>query len=154
MQEEAQQQHEQKLEQFEHCMSRGPTTPGSNSLAASVSEHETFPAKAASKRPDTAYEGGSLPAGLKTTVSSTNSRTAIDDYFTCPSDTGPGTLQDVNGVTQKSDATLAVEKLSCRGQSSYRTLDLAGLEPPKKAGGTVKPSPRPRQACKIAKATA
>ena len=162
MQEEAQQQHEQKLGRLEHGASKGQTKPGPDSLAASVStcsESERALVKLASKRPDTAYEGGNLPAdaGPKTTASSTSSRTRSDGYSSnTPSDTGLGTLQDVEGVTQHSDATLAAEKLSCRAQLSSRTLDRipAGPEPPKKAGGEVKPSPRRRQACKMFKTAA
>lgn len=160
MQEEAQQQHEQKLGRLEHGISRGQTTPGPDSLAASVStcsESEKGLVKAASKRPDTAYEGGSLPAdaGPKTTPSSTFSRNRSDS-MNIPSDTGLGTLQDVAGLTQQSDAILAAEKLSCRAQSSSRTLDSipAGPEPPKKADSEVKPSPRRRQACKMFKTAA
>ena len=160
IQEEEQQQHEQKLDRFEHGISRGHTTPGLDSLAASVSmcsETEKVLVQAASRRPDTAYEGGSLPAdgGRKTTASSSNSQTLLNDFSTNTL-SGFGTLQDVDGVTQQSDATLAAEKLSCRAQSSSTTLDrfAAGPEPPKKASGKVKPSPRPRQACKAFKTAA
>ena len=152
MQEEAQQQLEQKLDRLEHGISRGQTAPGPHGLPASVltySKSEKILVKVASNRPDTAYEGGSLPAdaGTKTAASSASSQVGSGGHVTnAPSDTG---LQDVDGVTQQSDATLAQEKLACRGQWSSKKLDRSstGPEPPKKAGRKVKPSPRPRQAC-------
>ena len=151
MQEEAQQQHEQKLGRLEHGMLWGQTTPGPDSLPASVStclESEKFLVKVASKRPDTAYEGGSRPAdaGPRMTASSASSQITSEGYFM---NTDHGTLQDGDAVTQQPGATLAAEKLSCRDQLSSRKLDRTsvGPEPPKKAGHSVKPSPRPRQAC-------
>lgn len=157
MQGEAQQQHEQKLGCLGHGTSRGQTVPALDSLAASVSTctHETGRVfvKVANKRPDTAYEGWSVSADAvpKASASSSNSHdVSDDDPIMTPSDAGLGLLQEVDGVTRQFDAILQAGKFSCTVQSSSSMSDRvpAGPDPPKKAGGKFKPSPRPRQACK------
>lgn len=157
MQEEAQQRHEHKLGCLGRGMLRGQTTPSTDSLAASVATQEPgrVPVKVA-RRPDTAYEGwsGSADAAPKASASSSISHSVSDDDCIITSlDAGLDTLQEVDGVTRKFEAVLQAGKVSCTAQSSNRFLDRvpAGPDPPKRAGGKVKPSPRPRQACKSPK---
>ena len=152
MQEEAQQRHEQKLSRLAHGASRGHCIPSNDSLAASVSacsEPGKVLMRIASKRPDTAYEGGSVPADLtsKTARSSITHPVADSGTIMTPSDVGLGTLRDQKRVTLESGAIVQAEKLPYRAHLCSKTLDSLSLgpEPPNKAGGKVKPSPRPRQ---------
>lgn len=155
MQEEAQQQHEQKLGCLGNGISRGQTTPSLDSLAESVSTQEPgrLPVRVA-KRPDTAYEGWSVSAdaGPKAPASSSSSHDVSEDdpIVVTPLDAGLGLLQEVDGVTRQFDASLPAGQASCTAPTSSRMSARvpAGPDPPKKAGGKVKPSPRPRQACK------
>ena len=137
-------------------MPRGQTTPSLDSLAASGTTQEPgrAPVKVA-KRPDTAYEGWSVSAEAvsKTAASSSHSHDVSDDKPIMTSlGAGLGTLKEVDGVTRQFEAVLQAGKISCIAVecSSSRMSDRvpAGPGPPKKVSGKVKPSPRPRQACK------
>lgn len=157
MQEEAQQRHEQRLARLLHGASRIQAAPRIDSLAALASEFSE-PGKVSvkmGKRPDTAFEGGDLPAdvGCKAIHSSTNSPAISDSSARATSqEMVLDTLQDLGEVTTQSDGSSQADKLCCTAHLRSHGLDRLPARPlpPQKAGARIKPSPRPRQACRKA----
>lgn len=154
MQEEAQRQHEQRLDHLAHAASRVQVASSSDSLPASVPESGNVPVNMAGRRPDTAYEGGYLPVnmGCKAAPGGISSHVMSDSGARAFStDTGLGTLQGLGGGFEWS-ASLQAEKRFCIAQLYSQGLDSLPAQPlpPEKTGARFKPSPRPHRACKMA----
>ena len=147
---------QQRLDRLAHITSRSQARSSPDGLAASFlpsPEPLKVPVKMASRRPDTAFEGGYLPADVDCKPAPSGIATpAISDGDArhISTDKGLGTEQDLDGGSLQSGASLQAEKLPYTAHLCSQPLDsLPGRPlPPERTGTGFKPSPRPCRACK------